>query len=302
MKTMAEKILSAIWALIKSIAIIVIVIFALIYVMDLNASGDPALVTKDTSVYSDPGAEITRDEFIGACTVVEAIGEPNSYGYTKIRFDSNLIGYVPSSNLLDISTLINTETPDKTHVVKVESDILGFDDLSADEATIRIIRELNSYYEEHLFSGVYVEVEKSDPYSTLVQTLEALQIPYGYFIHCEEFEDIPEINEFISQNLVDVESSYNILPITLDLTGSDFYSYELNDSFEEAAFYGVHSGDNYWTIFSQESESALEFVSSRNYAIEVTGDDDEEYISLVRLNSESSLYERFLENYNTLFE
>lgn len=303
MKELAEKTLNAILSLVKGVAIIILVLLALVYVMDLNSIGSSSLIIRDSKVYSDPAAGLSSDITLGGCTVVEQIGEPNNYGYTKIRYDTSSIGYVRSGNLLDVSALTPLESNDTTRIVKVDPNNIEFDDMLEDEVTIKIIRELVSLYEDTAFAGVYVSLEDASSWSQLTTTLENLHIPYGYFLECRKFDDSDEISEFVSENLVNLENEYNILPLTVDVTGSDFYVSELKNSFsDDVAFYGVNSGNNYWTISSEEFMTNLEFRSKNNFAIEFENENTEEYISLVKLNHESLLYETFLTKYNSLIE
>ena len=301
---MARKILNAIWNLAKGIIIIVVIIFSLLYVMDQNEPGSSALITKDCKVYEDPAAGIESDRTLSACNVVEKIGDPNSYGYTKIRFYESEIGYVPSYLVLDTSALLPSEISDATRVAKVNLDRMGMSD-SDEDTTCKILRDLVRNQEETPISGVYVSVNKERKgVSLLTSTLENLHIPYGYFVKCDDFSSTQELIDLVSEELVDTETKYNILPLTFGLTGSRFSESVIKNKFsEDIAFSGVRYGNNYWSIMHEESADD-EFTSSNNFAIEIEyeNDDAEEYISLVHLNNESLLFSGILEKYNTITE
>lgn len=297
----AEKIIRAIWNLVKGIAILILVIFSLLYVMNLNKPGSSALITKDTKVYSDPAAGFSSDITLTSCEVVEKIGDPNSYGYTKIRFDKSEIGYVPSSYLLDVSGLVPSDIADTTHVAKVDLDNVSLEDLSNDDIVCRALKDLTYDQEESPVSGVYVSVSEKNNFSYFISILEELHIPYGYFIKCDSFTSISDLTSYVSEEIVNTESLYNIIPLTLDLTGSTFSQYELERHFsDEVAFSGVRSGTNYWSLVMHEENVLNDFVSSKNFAIEYEKERPKEYISLVRLNNESLLFSSFLEKYNNL--
>lgn len=314
---MIAKILDTIWQFFKGLIIAIVVLLSYIYLMDLNAIGTPAVITKESTVYQDLAGQYSADDSLSPLTVVEEINDENAQGLSKIRYYNDEIGYVESDSLTKIN-LNPSEDSTAIHLAKVEADI----DLSQDntksattETVCTLLAEINTLAEDHPLVGIYVEVAPHKNWSYFTNILEEMKIPYGYLISYNSFESFSSITDTLDLELNNMYAplEYNILPLAFDFSEQYLSSYTIGriQSYysDDVVFCVSSSSDakqdiNYWTttpkaINKYESPG---FVSSSHFATNFTEASLKQTVVYTKVNVESLLYQELTDEYNSLIE
>ena len=288
-----KKILYGLWWLVKSIIIAVLVIMAILYYFDSTAPTSTAVVLRDTTIYNDPSGTFESKNMVMKYNTVELINDSDTTGFSRIKYDTTQIGFVPTRNLLTITPVYPDENV-STRVLRVDSKKLS--SLGRDSATQKVIRSLAEHSKNADFIAVYLEISDDYSWADLAYILEKVKIPYGYFVPYEKHE------QYMDSATIE---EYNILPTVINISGKYVSEYEMSDIKkhigEDTCFYdsnpisNIQLDSNFWTV-NKES------FKSRNHMMMDSKDevDSSDPLIFATINRESFMFGDFIEQYDRL--
>lgn len=239
----------------KIISFIVAVLFAGIYVINYEATGDLEFTTQSTKIYSTPDEKdiiltLKPGETIYSLTYY------NDDGMDKIRYtdpntDKKIVGFVEEKYVCSY------HFPDESVGSFSDPIILS---VSKDTSLRTFINTFSSLLnDDNALFGVYVETNADDQ-SGITDFCEEQHIPYGYI---SELDDTTY--EIYASNELYSTAKYNVLPQAFKIKSlnNTVKKYDLANCILSVADSSTADNSyNYWTTISSSSRDASIFANN----------------------------------------